>query len=380
MINKHRLIKLTQKLISVNSENPPGRELALAKFIERDMRSLGLAVRTYTYAKGRPNVVATLKGVWPRPKAAKEAILLTPHVDTVPIGKGWKHKPLGGEIRNGKLYGRGATDDKGNLASCMELMRSLVEDGVKLDKDVIMAATVDEETGSRYGIIPLLEHGILRPRLALVMDSDEFNAIIAQKGLIHMRIQILGKKAHGAYVWQGVNAIEIAARVINKLKTNNWRFARHPLLRPPTMNVGVIHGGEKVNVVSDFCEFALDARFVPGMDPKKILNKIRAVIKSETGRFRVEVDDVQMPYEINRRHVFVRTYLKTANGCGCQARPRGSEGATVMTFFRKYGIAAFATGFGAPGTAHTNDEYIHIRTLFRGTQMLEQFIKEYDRL
>ncbi len=252
MINSTRLIKLTQRVIRFNSENPPGHELALAKFIEQDMRSLGLEVKIYTYAKNRPNIVATLKGTLPRAQAQKEAILLTPHFDTVPIGLGWKFNPLGGEISQGKLYGRGSTDDKGNLASCMEVMRRLVEDKVKLRKDVIMAATVDEETGSKLGIIPLLDKKIIRCGFALVMDSNEFDAIIAQKGLFHSRIQIFGKKAHGAYNWLGENSIEIAARVINKLKKHQFKFKRHSLLREPTKNIGVIRGRNKVNNVSDF--------------------------------------------------------------------------------------------------------------------------------
>ncbi len=380
MINQLRLIKLTQKVISFNSENPPGNELALSKFIEKDMRSLGIQVKTYAYAKNRPNVVATLKGSWPRANAAKAAILLTPHFDTVPIGKGWKHMPLGGQVSDGKLYGRGATDDKGNLASCMEVMRSLVEDQVRLNKDVIMAATVDEETGSHNGIIPLLEKKVLKPGFALVMDSDDGHAVTVQKGLIHARIQIFGRKAHGAYNWRGVNAIEIASRIINKLKALTWNYKKHPLLHGPTMNVGVIKGGDKVNMVCDFCEFALDTRFVPGMDSKVILKRIRSVIKSETDKFRIEIDDLQQPYEIDCQHPIVQTYVKTLNRMGCKAQIRGSEGATVMTFFKRRGIPAFATGFGAPGTAHTNDEYIYVKTLVRGTQALEQFIKEYDAL
>lgn len=380
MINKERLIKLTQKVISINSENPPGNEYALAKFIEKDMRSLGLQVKTYTYAKKRPNIVATLEGSWPRAKAAKEAILLTPHFDTVPIGKGWKVKPLGGEIKNGKLYGRGASDDKGNLASCMEVMRSLVEDGAQLNKDVVMAATADEETGSHAGIIPLIENKVLKPRLALVMDSSEFDAVIVQKGLIHARIQIFGKKAHGAFNWRGDSAIERAARVINKLKKLKWQYRRHPLLRGPTMNVGVIKGGEKVNMVCDFCEFALDTRFLPGMDPKAVLKKIRTVIASEAKRFKIVVDDLQHPSEIDRAHPFIKTYLKTARKMGCPAAAKGSEGATVMTFFNRQRIPAFATGFAAHGTAHANDEYIYVRSLVKGTKVLEQYVKEYDRL
>lgn len=380
MINKSRLIKLTQKVISYNSENPPGNEWDLAQFIINDMKSCGLEVKTYSYEKRRPNIVATFKGTLPRKQAAREAILITPHFDTVPIGKGWKFKPLGGQIHQGRIYGRGASDDKGNLTSCMEVMRSLVEDGVKLRKDVIMAATVDEETGSHAGIIPLLDKKVLKPGLALVMDSDEFHPIIAQKGLIHSRVQIFGKKAHGAYNWRGINSIEQATEVIRKIKALRWPYKKHPLLRGPTTNIGVIKGGDKVNMVADFCEFALDLRYVPGMDPQAILRHLRATVSTVTPKFKIIIDDLQLPYTIDPRHPAVKLYLKTARAMKCPATVKGSEGATVITFFKKHGIPAFATGYGARGTAHTNDEYIRVNTLYKGTKFLEQYIKEYDQI
>ncbi len=380
MINGERVIKLTQKVIAYNSENPPGNELELAKFIEKDMRSLGLDVKIVTYAKNRPNIIATYRGTMPRAQAAKEALLLTPHFDTVPIGQGWKFKPLGGEIVGGKLYGRGSTDDKGNLASCMEVMRSLVEDKVRLRKDVIMAATVDEETGSHQGILPLLDKKVLKPGFALVMDSNEFDAIIAQKGLMHSRIQIFGKKAHGAYNWLGVNAIEIAARVIGKLKNLKFSYKKHPLLHGPTMNIGVIKGGDKVNMVCDFCEFALDTRYPPGMNPDFILKTIQKVVASETKNFKVVIDDWQLPYEINPNHPGVKLWVDVSKKHGAKATIKGSEGATVITFFKKHGIPAFATGFGAHKTAHTNDEYIYVKSLVKGTKVLEEYIKAYDQL
>ena len=259
MINKKRLIRLTQKVIQINSENPPGRELALSKVIESEMKSLGLSVKSYTFAKARPNIIAILKGS--SPKHRSKSILITPHFDTVPPGKGWKFNPFGGQIKNGRIYGRGATDDKGNLACAMEVMRSLTEDKIKFRYDIIFAATVDEETGSHYGIIPLLEKNILHPEAALVLDSDEFYSIIAQKGLIHARVQIFGKKSHGAYNWRGINAIELATEIIQDLKTYKFKYKKHKLLRPPTVNIGTITGGDKVNMVADFCEFTLDFRF-----------------------------------------------------------------------------------------------------------------------
>lgn len=379
MINKRRLVALTRDVIGFDSQNPPGNEKALAHFLKRDLESFGLEVKAYAFQKDRPNIIALLKGSLPRKEASKKAILITPHIDTVPLGRGWKFDPWGGKIHRGKIYGRGASDDKGNLACCMEVMRSLVEDKACLRGDVILAATVDEETGSHYGIIPLLSKKILRPHVALILDSDEFDAIIAQKGLIHSRIQIFGKKAHAAYGWLGCNAIEQASQIIQDLKTHPFKFHRHPFLRAPTTNIGTIHGGDKVNMVADFCEFALDVRYLPGMNPRRLINEIKTIIRRTTERFKFIVDDLQYPYEIDRRHPFVKTYLNTAQRMGYKTILKGSEGATVMTFFKKYGIPAFATGYASQGTAHTTDEYASIENLYQGAKLLEAFLKEYDQ-
>ena len=378
MIKKERLVRLTQKVVRYNSENPPGNELALSKFIAADMRSLGLEVKLYTFAKDRPNVVATLKGKLPRSQAARESILLTPHFDTVPIGSGWKYDPLGGQIVNGKLYGRGSTDDKANLAVSMEVMRSLVEDRVPIKRDLILAATVDEETGSREGIIPLLEKRIVKPQVALILDSDEFDVIVSQKGLLHTRVQIFGKKAHAAYNWRGVSAIEQAARVINRIKYHRFKFKLHPRLHAPTTNIGVIRGGDKVNMVADFCEFALDVRFLHSMKSSEVINEIKSLIRKDAPRFKLVIDDLQQPYDIDSNHPFVKTYLASSKKMRINSPLKGSEGATVITFFKKQRIPAFATGYGSRGTAHTTDEYCEVNKLFKGARLLEQFLKDYD--
>jgi len=380
MIKKDRLITILTKLLKINSVNPPGNEVAVADYVARDLKAIGLDIKIHTFAKNRPNVVATLKGTWPRAKAAREALLITPHYDTVPFGEGWKFDPLGAQIKNGRIYGRGASDDKGNCAVGMEALHSLVEDGIRLQRDIVFAATADEETGSKLGVIPLLEKGILRPKAALITDSEEFDAIIAQKGLFHSRVQIFGKKAHGAYNWLGVNAIEIASRVINRLKEHQFKYKKHPLLVPPTKNIGTIRGGDKVNMVADFCEFALDIRFMPGMKAEDILKEIKGIIALETKDFKVIIDDAQKPYGIDPKHPFVKTYVDTCRKLGFKANLKGSQGATVITFFQDYGIPAFSTGWGSHGVIHANDEYAEIKTLHNGAKVLEAFIKDYDVL
>jgi acetylornithine deacetylase/succinyl-diaminopimelate desuccinylase family protein len=380
VINRNRLIKLTQKVLSIDSQNPPGNEVAIAALVAKDMKTLGLDVKVVTYQKHRPNVIATLRGSLTRKVAAREALLITPHTDTVPVGKGWKFGPFGKDIVGGKIYGRGASDDKGNLACAMEALRSLVEDGFKPRKDIILAATADEETGSHQGIKPLLNKGVLRPKLALVLDSVDFHTIIAQKGLLHSRVRVFGKKAHGATNWKGVNAIEQSARIIRRLKKYEFGFKKHELLNHPTVNIGTIKGGDKVNIVADLCEFSVDLRYMPRTDPKKVIAEVKEIISSVTKDFEFIIDDLQLPYEISAKDPFVAAFVSAAEKCGQKAKLKGSDGATVISFFQHHGITAFATGFGKSGTLHADDEYAEVKTLVKGTRVLAEFIKDYDKM
>ena len=195
---------------------------------------------------------------------------------------------------------------------------------------------------------------------------------------MHCRVQIKGKKAHGAYNWLGVNAIEIAARVINRLKKHQFKVKKNKYHAMPTKNIGTIRGGDKTNIVSDFCEFTLDVRFLPGMKGEDVIKEIKNVITQETKDFTFIIDDLQAPYEIDPKHPFVQTYVNTCQQMKYKANLKGSEGATVITFFQDHNIPAFSTGWGASGTMHSTDEYCEISTLYKGARVLEQFLKDWD--
>jgi acetylornithine deacetylase/succinyl-diaminopimelate desuccinylase family protein len=371
MINRKRLISLTQQLIAINSENPPGQEKRIAEYVRDYLRRAGVRIiRSYAFVPKRPNVLATIKGY-----TGKGSLLLSPHLDTVPAGKNWKHNPFKSTLVSGKLFGRGATDCKGNLAVCLEVVKSLIEDKVHIRHDIIIAATVDEETGSHQGIIKLLAKGLLKPGYALILDSDDFRLITCQKGLIHFTLKVFGKKAHGAYPDRGINAIELMARIICDLKKMRFVFKRHGHLKGPTINIGKICGGEKVNIVADYCQAEADLRFLPGMNPAIILGQIKKIIKKSAQRFRIQVDSLQAPYEISADHALVKSLLRSDR----RFEVAGSEGATVITFFQKYHIPAVATGFGNFGCAHAADEYVMVDNLYQGAIALENFIKNFDR-
>lgn len=372
MVNKKRLIQTIQKLISLDSQNPPGDEEKIAGFVSAYLKDLGLQTRTYAFSDKRVNVLATLKG-----RKYGKSLLLTPHLDTVPAGKNWKTDPFNAKIRGDRIYGLGTTDCKGNLASLLEAINSLVEDGIKLDYDLIFAATADEESGSSLGLIPLLERKILRPDAAVVLDADDFEIVVTQKGLMHLKVYVKGRKAHGAYPWLGVNAIDIAAQVIVDLKKQKPGYKKNKYLRHPTVNVGTISGGDKVNVVSDWCEFGLDFRFLPGDSEKKLLDSLRRTISRYTSNFRIEIQGIQAPYSINPGHPLVKGLASAMKNLKINPRISGSEGATVITFFKLKNIPAVATGFGTESCAHVADEYASLSNLYKGAQVLVSFLKNY---
>jgi len=373
MVNKNRLVALLQQLIRINSENPPGDESKIARFMQDYFLKLGLKPKIRAFKKNRPNVIVELKG-----ECSRHSLLISPHSDTVPAGKSWKQDPFSGKIVGNRMYGLGATDCKGNLACAMEAIKSLVEDGVRLPYDLIFAATADEESGSDWGLIPLLDKKILKPDAAVVLDSEDFEIIVRQKGLIHVKVKVQGKRAHGAYPWRGVNAIDVALAIIKEIKSRSFRYTKDAYLRPPTINVGTIKGGDKVNIVADWCEFELDFRFLPWMSAQYLLQELTRVSKKHAKRFKVEVEGIQQPYRISETHELV-LYLKKAMQ-HMKIRPsfKGSEGATVISFFQHKNIPAVATGFGSGGCAHMADEYVTISNVYKGTRVLEDFLKRYQ--
>ncbi len=384
MVNKKRLVSLTRQLIKINSENPPGDEFRIACFVKDYLQGLGLKTRIYEFKNRRSNVVAHLLG-----RNKKHSLLISPHLDTVPTGKSWKMNPFAGEIRKNRIYGLGATDCKGNVACALEAINSIVEEKSVLDYNLIFAATADEEAGSGLGLMPLLNKKILKPDAALVLDSDNFEIIITQKGLIHLKVKIQGKRAHGAYPERGINAIDIAIDIIREIEAYKFPYPKNRYLRPPTINIGTIKGGDKVNVVADWCEFELDFRFLPGMPAKDLLKALKGIINKHAKKFsrrggmpqnavKIEIEGIQEPYCISEKHPLVAHLKAALRKIKVKPAVKGSEGATVITFFQHKNIPAVAFGFGSEGCAHIADEYAGIDNLYKGACVLTQFLKEYQ--
>ncbi|MCK4550677.1 MAG: ArgE/DapE family deacylase [Candidatus Aenigmarchaeota archaeon] len=371
MIQKERIVALTQQLIRAKSENPPGEEYNAAMIVKKEMESIGLIVSVYEFSKNRPNIIGILKG-----KDSKKSLLLTPHTDVVPAGTGWKHEPYSANIIDGKIYGRGASDCKGHVAVCLEVARSIVEDKKNIEGDLIIAAVVDEEQGSEKGIKALLEKKVLKPTHAVAVDVGDFKTITAQKGVLFLSIELQGKKAHGAYPDKGINAIEAAAKIITDLKKHKFACKKHPYFKTgPTINIGKITGGEKANIVADNCVFEVDMRYLPGTKKEEVVLELEEIIKKHIQNYEINIKMHEPPFEeYNQKLIgaMKKAYEKNSK----QANITGSSGATVISLFKKHNIPAIATGFGVGDCMHINDEFVVADDLVKGAKILEDFALE----
>lgn len=253
------LIELTSELVSIRSENPPGEQKEIGKFLESKMKEIGLQTESYELEPGKPNIVGTLVGKNPKP-----VLMFNGHVDTVPVGDTarWRSDPFEGVVRDSKLYGRGAADMKGGLAAMIHAVRNIAESETGLKGTVLVACVVDEEV-TGYGTKSLVEKGYTAD-FAIVGEPTELSVLTAHKGVLEFNVTTTGISAHASTPRKGLNAIYKMGNVLRAIEKNLDELERtsHPLVGSPSINVGKIHGGVASNVVPERCEIAVERRIL----------------------------------------------------------------------------------------------------------------------
>lgn len=223
--------------------------------------------------RDRYNLIATFKGQGGR------SILFDGHVDTMPPGdlKRWSLDPHKPEIRDGKLYGLGACDMKGGLMASIMAVKLLQDGGYDLPGEVKILSVVDEEGGGN-GTLAAMVNGH-RADAAVVCEPTDGAITRAHMGFVFFSVTTRGVALHSGTKWRGVNAIEKAMLLIDELNVmeHEWLMKyRHPLLPPPSLNVGVIEGGTAGSTVPDRCEFKFCLHYLPGsMDRDSVVREVR---------------------------------------------------------------------------------------------------------
>ena len=274
-IDEQYLTDLLQRLVRTDSVNPyhdersasEANEEKLADLLVAEFGASGIPCRKEYAAPHRPVVIAEI-GAGKGP-----TLMLNVHMDTVGV-KGLAN-PFSGDIREGRVYGRGATDTKGSIAAIVTAIKAIAEADVKLDGKCIFTGVCDEENegiGAQY----IASNGP-GADAAIVGEPTEARLGLGQVGGVKFKITCHGKAAHGNRPHVGVSAITMAARLALELPAVA-RKRSHPLLGHPAFNIGRIGGGVDATTVPDYCELDCDRRILPGETVDEIFADIQELI------------------------------------------------------------------------------------------------------
>jgi acetylornithine deacetylase/succinyl-diaminopimelate desuccinylase-like protein len=347
------LLRTLVRTPSVNPRDGSGTgEAALAEVVRGWLADRGVRAELHEVLPGRPNVVAFVPGRDPR------TVLLESHLDTVEVD-GMTVDPYAGEVRDGRLYGRGACDAKGPLAAFLLAVAALAA-GPAPPYTVVLAGVVDEEYRYR-GVLHLLDKLAVGEVVgAVVGEPTDLAVATAHKGVVRYTVRTLGEAGHTSRPAEAVNAVSLMNLVLSRLDASPPTTPDHPLLGAATRCVTRIHGGTGPNIVPGRCEIDLDRRTLPGEDPLDVWRRegdeLRALLPG-----RVEVDrpfNVDYAMDTPADRPVVAALRRALAGRGRDATVRGMPFCTDASKIARAGIPAVVFGPGSVLDAHSADESV----------------------
>lgn len=364
--------ELTRKLIACNTTNPPGGEAQCVSLLAGWLEAAGFSVDAVPYGPARAGLVAR-RGA----SRGNDYLCFSGHLDTVPLGGApWRHDAFAGEIDQGRLYGRGASDMKGGLAAIVAAVCRAASGPSGRDlPGLLLVFTADEENGC--GGVKTLEpllRAFGKPKGVIIGEPTLNRPALGHKGLLWLKATAEGKAAHGSRPELGVNAINKLARAVCRLEALHFGGAPHPVLGPATLNIGIIAGGTRPNAVPDRAEMQADVRTTPSHDAASLLEQIRACAgKDITWEITQQLD----PVWTDAGHPFVEQ-VGRALECEAGTRPEytfvhyATDGAVLKTVFAHVPIVIL--GPGDPAAAHITDEYCDLSKLQDAVEIYERLL------
>jgi acetylornithine deacetylase len=391
------VIELARQLVRIPSVNPMGRDLPgteayesrLTDFLESFFARHGLPSERQTVAPLRDNILARLDGT-SDPMRGGALLLIDVHQDTVPVD-GMTVDPYGGDVSDGRLYGRGACDVKGSMACILTAMSLLAREGAAATPTVVVACTVNEECGFagaeavtrtwQSGTSTLLPRA---PDAVIVAEPTGLDVVVAHKGVVRWRCHARGRAAHSSAPDHGQNAIYLMGRVLGHLETYAAEVvadqARHPLVGPATLAVGTIRGGVSNNTVPDRCTIDIDRRTVPGEDPGRVMRHVVDYLRGKCG-LPEDAMSHEAPYLVAAglndadNGPLAERVIDALRPAGIDAQRIGVPYGTNAGAYAQAGVPTVVCGPGAIAQAHTADEWIAVDQLERGVDAFRRIMR-----
>lgn len=381
-------VAFLQQLVRVPTDTPPGHNAPHAERTSELLAGFGYAAERHPVpaADVKAYGLQSITNLIVRRRFAEggPTIALNAHGDVVPPGEGWTHDPYGGEVVDGKLYGRASAVSKSDFATFTFATRALEAAGAALRGSVELHFTYDEEFGGELGPGWLLKHGLTKPDL-LIAAGFSYQVVTAHNGCLQLEVTLHGLASHAAYPHTGVDALQAATKLLTALYAHNevlkTRRSQVAGITHPYLNVGRIEGGTNTNVVPGKVVLKLDRRMIPEEDVEAVEAEVRELIAGAVAAcpgVRVDVRRLLLAHSLKPQAG--NTALVQAlqrHGQAVFGEPIPESGTPLYTDVRLYGAAgvpAVIYGAGPRTVLESNakraDEHLVLEDLRRATKVV----------
>ena len=389
-------VRTLQALVQVPTDTPPGNNAPHAERTAQLLAQFGFTAERHPVPAERVQA-AGLQSITNlivrRPYGAPGSgptIALNAHGDVVPPGEGWTHDPYGGEVVDGKLYGRASAVSKSDFASFIFAVRALEALQAPLKGGIELHFTYDEEFGGEVGPGWLLEQGLTKPDLVIAAGFS-YQVVTAHNGCLQMEVTVHGKMAHAAIPHTGIDALQGAVAILNALYAQNTKYravrSQVPGIEHPYLNVGRIEGGTNTNVVPGKVVFKLDRRMIPEENPVEVEAEIRRVIAEAAASYSGITVEIKRLLLANALTPLAGNAALVAalqkHGEAVFGEPIPTSGTPLYTDVRLYcarGIPAVIYGAGPRTVLESNakraDEHLVLEDLRRATKVVARALYE----
>ncbi len=337
-------VRFLQELIRVPTDTPPGNNAPHAERTATLLKDFGFDAEQFAVPADevRAAGLETITNLIVRRRygAAGKTIALNAHGDVVPPGEGWTHDPYGGEIAQGRIYGRAAAVSKCDFSTFTFAVRALEAVRKPRDGGVELHFTYDEEFGGEVGPGWLLKKGLTRPDL-MIAAGFSYQVVVAHNGCLQMEVTVHGEMSHAAIPDSGTDALQAATHILNALYALNAEYtkvtSRVTGITHPYLNVGLISGGTNTNVIPGKVVLKLDRRMIPEEDPAQVEASLRATIEAAAKSFNPPRGGKSVGVEIKR--ILLARALEPLPG-----------NAPLVAAIQRHGEAVFGEPIPAVGT------------------------------
>ncbi|PYD76812.1 M20 family metallopeptidase [Novacetimonas pomaceti] len=411
-------VRHSQAIVRIPSVNPKfqrgeglNREADVQTYLAGILDGMGLGTTRYDVFAGRPNLIASLPG------EDETSLMLNGHIDVVPAGEAarWSMDPFSGDIHDGRLWGRGATDMKSGVIAMIAALRAVLKAGYRPRGRVDIHCVVDEEAGG-FGAIDAAAR-FPRCRAGIITETSYGRILPAEGGLEWVRVVIPGRTAHSAWRYTslypqppglertpGVNAVDLAAKFLIAMRDleHDWAMTKsHPLMPPGmnTLHAGVIRGGafadergvpammENPAITPDCCAIDIDLKFLPNEKTADVRQAFEAFVhrfaqsddwlRHNPPRVIWELGGLHFePMNTPVDHPLVQSLAAGRKSLGLDVEITGFVGASDAAHYAAHGIPCAIYGCSG-NNAHGMDEYVEIDSITETTKVLAGSIMKW---